>query len=642
MKKLLLFFFMLLVAHVALAQAPLQLNFQGVARNSQGNALANQNIQVRLSIRDLTPRGAVVYTETRITTTNMVGVFNLVIGSKAATNVSGTMLGVNWGLGIKFLQLEFDPAGNGAFVDLGTTQFQSVPYALNAYTATPIGEAGGDLNGYYPKPTIANNAINASKIANLSITDIKIVNVSGAKVIGNIKGNAENVTGIIAIANGGTGATTITSAKQNLGLNNVDNTKDLEKPVSLATQSLINSKLSVLDTVAMLAPYKKSSFSPSSINSKLNIADTASMLKNYAKAASLSSRAPLASPTFTGTVSGITSTMVGLGNVDNTIDANKPISIATQTALNAKASNVDLALKLSKSDTTSMLSSYAKQSAMQTALNAKASNSDLALKAPLASPTFTGTVSGVTSTMVGLGNVNNTSDANKPISTATQTALDLKASISSIALKVNVADTSTMLAPYAKVGSINSIISSKLSKTDTATMLSTYAKTAALVLKAPLASPTFTGTVSGITSTMVGLGNVDNTSDANKPISTATQTVLALKASNSDLALKAPLASPTFTGMVSGITSSMVGLGNVDNTSDANKPISTAAQTALNAKASNSDLALKAPLASPTFTGTVSGVNSTMVGLGNVDNTSDANKPISIATQTALNAKASN
>ena len=51
----------------------------------------------------------------------------------------------------------------------------------------------------------------------------------------------------------------------------------------------------------------------------------------------------------------------------------------------------------------------------------------------------------------------------------------------------------------------------------------------ALTLKANLASPTFTGTVSGVTSTMVGLGNVDNTSDANKPVSTATQTVLDLK-----------------------------------------------------------------------------------------------------------------
>jgi hypothetical protein len=53
-----------------------------------------------------------------------------------------------------------------------------------------------------------------------------------------------------------------------------------------------------------------------------------------------------------------------------------------------------------------------------------------------------------------------------------------------------------------------------------------------------LASPAFTGTVSGITKSMVGLGNVDNTTDAEKPVSTATQTALNLKAN---------LVSPTFT-----------------------------------------------------------------------------------------------
>jgi hypothetical protein len=53
----------------------------------------------------------------------------------------------------------------------------------------------------------------------------------------------------------------------------------------------------------------------------------------------LDSTAPLASPTFTGTVNGITSSMVGLGNVDNTSDANKPVSTATQTALDGKASS---------------------------------------------------------------------------------------------------------------------------------------------------------------------------------------------------------------------------------------------------------------------------------------------------------------
>lgn len=94
---------------------------------------------------------------------------------------------------------------------------------------------------------------------------------------------------------------------------------------------------------------------------------------------------------------------------------------------------------------------------------------------------------------------------------------------------------------------------------------------------------------------------------------------------------KAPLASPTFSGTVAGITKSMVGLSNVDNTADIDKPISTVQQAALDAKA---------PLASPTFTGTVAGVSKAMVGLGNVDNTSDVNKPISTATQTALDAKA--
>ena len=72
-----------------------------------------------------------------------------------------------------------------------------------------------------------------------------------------------------------------------------------------------------------------------------------------------------------------------------------------------------------------------------------------------------------------------------------------------------------------------------------------------------------------------------------------------------DLAAKAPLASPTFTGTVAGITKSMVGLGNVDNTSDADKPVSTATQTALDAKAS---------LSGATFTGAVSGTSLTLSG----------------------------
>lgn len=58
----------------------------------------------------------------------------------------------------------------------------------------------------------------------------------------------------------------------------------------------------------------------------------------------------------------------------------------------------------------------------------------ISLKAPIDSPTFTGTVTfsgqtaGLTKSSVGLNNVDNTTDASKPISTATQAALDLKTS----------------------------------------------------------------------------------------------------------------------------------------------------------------------------------------------------------------------
>jgi hypothetical protein len=261
--------------------------------------------------------------------------------------------------------------------------------------------------------------------------------------------------------------------------------------------------------------------------------------------------APLSAPTFTGTVSGITKAMVGLGNVDNTSDLNKPTSTAVQTELDLKL------------DITDAESTYA----------------------PLASPTFTGTVAGITKSMVGLGSVDNTSDADKPISAATQSALDLLA---------------------------------------------------------PLDSPTFTGTVSGITKSTVGLANVDNTSDVNKPVSSATQQELNLKLDITDAEdTYAPIDSPTFTGTVSGVTKSMVGLGSVDNTADADKPVSTATQTALDDKLDITTAASNyAPISFPTFTGTVSGITKAMVGLGNVDNTSDADKPVSTATQTALDLKA--
>ena len=56
----------------------------------------------------------------------------------------------------------------------------------------------------------------------------------------------------------------------------------------------------------------------------------------------------------------------------------------------------------------------------------------------------------------------------------------------------------------------------------------------------------------------------------------------------------------------------------------------------------SSDIGLKAPINNPVFTGTISGISKSMVGLTNVDDTNDINKPISTATQSALNLKQNN
>jgi hypothetical protein len=55
--------------------------------------------------------------------------------------------------------------------------------------------------------------------------------------------NAENVTGVVSLENGGTNATTVIQAKTNLELQNVNNTSDASKPLSIAAQTALNSKV---------------------------------------------------------------------------------------------------------------------------------------------------------------------------------------------------------------------------------------------------------------------------------------------------------------------------------------------------------------------------------------------------------------
>ena len=134
--------------------------------------------------------------------------------------------------------------------------------------------------------------------------------------------------------------------------------------------------------------------------------------------------------------------------------------------------------------------------------------------------------------------------------------------------------------------------------------------------------------ISALTKSSVGLTNVDNTSDANKPVSTAQATAIATAKSE---------AIADATSQVNAVISSApAALNTLDELAAALGDDASFAATV------TSSLTAKAPIASPTFTGTVSGITKSMVGLGNVDNTSDSNKPISSLTQTALNAKSDN
>jgi hypothetical protein len=106
---------------------------------------------------------------------------------------------------------------------------------------------------------------------------------------------------------------------------------------------------------------------------------------------------------------------VGLGNVDNTADASKPVSTAQAAA--------DTAVQ-----------SFAVQRANHTGTQTASTISDFATESAKYGPVQS--VSGRTGTVtlakadVGLGNVDNTADASKPVSTAMQTALDGKAATS--------------------------------------------------------------------------------------------------------------------------------------------------------------------------------------------------------------------
>ena len=189
------------------------INFQGVARNNNGLIISNKVINLRLSILTDTLNGNIEYQEIKSITTNVLGLFSVIVGGLDPNKIItlGPFENINWSVGSKYLHVEVDITGDLFFLDLGIQKINYVPYAFYA-----------------------------------------------DKVEG------KNIIGLVGIKQGGTGFDNLKDVKTNLGIDKITNTPDSLKTISQPTLLMLNEKLKKVDTLYL----------HNRINLKLNSADT--------------------------------------------------------------------------------------------------------------------------------------------------------------------------------------------------------------------------------------------------------------------------------------------------------------------------------------------------------------------------------
>lgn len=123
-----------------MAQIPMQFNYQAVLRDSAGEVIPSEDVQVQISIHAGAANGAVIFTETHQTQTNPFGLITLQVGSVNDLSV------IHWSEDIYFLQINLDG------VVMGVTQLLTVPFTLHA--ATSADAFSGDYDDLVNTPSL--------------------------------------------------------------------------------------------------------------------------------------------------------------------------------------------------------------------------------------------------------------------------------------------------------------------------------------------------------------------------------------------------------------------------------------------------------------------------------------------------------
>jgi hypothetical protein len=140
MKNAIFLFIAFILSLKTMGQAPQGFNYQAIIKNSAGELMPNQNLSLRLCVRQGSANGAITYQEIKSLSTNAQGLVTTVIGSGPAT--IGTFSNLDWSQGQKYLQVDLN-FGQGWLL-YGIEPFQSVPFALYAETTSVSVSQTGD------------------------------------------------------------------------------------------------------------------------------------------------------------------------------------------------------------------------------------------------------------------------------------------------------------------------------------------------------------------------------------------------------------------------------------------------------------------------------------------------------------------